>query len=247
MTKKFSNQYCIYCLKYFDDLTKDHIFPESWYPNSTPNNKEKWVAPACFDCNNKLGKIEEETYKKLAISVTKNDIAASGVSEKASRLYNPNTAKDKKSKTRKISNIKKIIPDVYPADKIPINAFMKNCGLKENELNQKLAVNISFELLDSFAEKIIRGLEFKFRDKLINQEHRKIDIIHPPIGIDQIAPNEIKELNNILNQDGAKADCGPGFKIRYVVDIYNTSLYHIIIWGKIEIWGNVYNTSLRTK
>ena len=74
---------------FFHDLTRDHIFPESWFPSSTLKGIEKWVAPACFACNNKLGKIEEESYKKLALSVNKDDIAASGVSEKVSRLYNP--------------------------------------------------------------------------------------------------------------------------------------------------------------
>ena len=42
MTKKFTNLHCIYCLGYFENLTKDHVFPESWFPDSTPKGKVVW-------------------------------------------------------------------------------------------------------------------------------------------------------------------------------------------------------------
>jgi len=244
MTKKFTNLHCIYCLGYFENLTKDHVFPESWFPDSTPKGMEKWVVPACLKCNNKLGKIEEATYNKLALSVTKDEIAASGISEKIARKYNPSTAKDECNKNRKIANIRKVIPDLYQADKIPTNAFMKNCGLKENERDKRIAVFAPFDLLNPFAEKIFRGLEFKFRNKLIDSNIRKIEKIYLPIGIENIASTEIKQLNNILNANGIKVDNGPGFIVRHVVDKYGSSLYHVTIWGKIEILGSVSNKNI---
>jgi len=245
MSKKFTNQYCVHCLGYFEDLTEDHIFPESWYPDSTPQNMEKWVAPACFVCNNKLGKIEEETYKKLALSLNGNDIAASGVSEKANRLYNPFSAKDERDKRRREANIRKIIPDLIYTDKMP-RGLMKNCGPIEGESGKLLLVHISIqELLNPIAEKMIRGLEFKFRDKLIDLNIRKITIIHSPEEIDNFAPLEMEKLNNVLKKNGVKIDRGPGFIVRHAIDIYGTSLYHTTIWGKIEMWGVVSDINLK--
>lgn len=240
MTKRFVNQYCIHCLKYFENLTRDHIFPESWYPDSTPQNEEKWVAPSCLNCNNKLGKIEEDAYKKLALSVSKDDIAMSGVPEKLARLYNPLTAKDERDKNRKISNIKKIIPDIIRPDNIPINAFMKNCGSKEGDTGKSYAIYVPFQILNSFADKVIRGLEFKIRNKLIDSDIRKIECVYSSVGIENIASTQIRELSNILNTNGIKVDRGPGFVVRHAVE-FDTSLYHITIWGKIEIWGSVSN------
>ncbi len=245
MSRKFVNQHCVHCLGYFNDLTEDHIFPESWYPDSTPQNVEKWTSPACFSCNNKLGKIEEETYKKLALSLSGNDTATSGVSEKVSRLYNPSLAKDERDKGRKESNIRNIIPDLMYTDEMPKN-IMKNCGPKVNDFGKKLLlVHVPKELLDPFAEKLVRGLEFKFRNKLIDQSIKKIEKIYSIVGIENIASSEIQKLNNILNTNGIKIDRGPGFIVRYAIDIYDTSLYHVIIWGKIEIWCSVSNKNLK--
>jgi len=240
MTKKFENQYCIHCLGYFEELTDDHIFPKSWYPDSTPENTEKWVAPACFECNNRLGKIEEEAYKKFALSVSKNDIAASGVSEKVTRLYNPSLAKNEKDKRRKEANIRKIIPDLLYTDKMP-KAIMKNCGPKKDESSKLYLVYVPFQLINPFAEKLIRGLEFKFRNKLVDPNIRRTQITYVPEEVNNVASAEMQELNDILNRDGIKVDRGPGFVVRHAIDKYDTSLYHITIWGKIEIWGDVSN------
>lgn len=246
MSKKFINQYCVHCLGYFEDLPEDHIFPESWYPDSTPQNMEKWVAPACFGCNNKLGRIEDETYKKLALCLSGNEIAASGVSVKANLLYKPSLAKDKRDKGRKEANIRKLIPDLMYTDKMP-KGLMKNCGPKEGDSEKLLLVHISIlELLDPFAKKVIRGLEFKFRNKLIDRNVRKITIIHPVVGIENIASSEMLELNNILNKNGVKVDRGPGFVVRHAIDIHGTSLYHVIIWGKVEMWGSVSGEGLKS-
>lgn len=245
MSKKFNNQYCVHCLGYFEDLTEDHIFPESWYPDSTPQNMEKWVVPACFACNNKLGRIEEETYKKLALCLNGNEIAASGVSEKANRLYKPSFAKDERDKRRKEANVRKIIPDLLYTEKMPMG-LMNNCGPDKDDHGKLLLVHISIpKLLDPFAKKVVRGLEFKFRNKLIDPSVRKITIIHPPVGIDDMAPSEMLKLNNVLNISGAKVDRGPGFVVRRAIDIYGTSLYHITIWGKVEIWGEVFDKNLK--
>jgi len=58
MGKKFSNCRCVHCLRFFKVLTSDHVFPVSWYPETTPDNLEKWQMPSCKKCNEKYGKID---------------------------------------------------------------------------------------------------------------------------------------------------------------------------------------------
>lgn len=236
MSKKFKNQNCIYCLDHFKKLTKDHIFPRSWYPKSTPQDMEKWVVPACFECNNRLGKIEDEAYKKLAICIGSSNIAASGISEKAIRLYDLQSAKNKKDRRRREANLKKIIPDLMYTHKIS-NGFLKNFGPLNNNPNESISVRISMaELLDPIAKKIVRGLEFKLIGKLINND-KNIAIIHLTDSI-EVIPSELTQLNNILEKSGTKTDRGPGFVVRYVKDIHASMVYHITIWGKWEIWAS---------
>jgi len=45
MAKKFPQGRCIHCLEEFSSLTSDHVFPDSWYPETTPDNLEKWQMP----------------------------------------------------------------------------------------------------------------------------------------------------------------------------------------------------------
>lgn len=246
MPKKLIDQHCVHCLDYFEELTKDHIFPKSWYPDSTPQNIEKWVVPACLECNNKLGKIEDEAYKKLAACTENSDIAASGVSEKVIRLYDPRSAKNEKDRKRKEANIKKILTDLIYTDKIPKN-LLKNFGpsASNSTFNRFMLVNISIpRLLDPITEKIVRGLEFKLMGQLINTD-RNIKTIHLPDSTEVIAL-ELSKLNNILERNGAKVDRGPGFIVRYAKDIYGSTLYHIKIWGKWEIWAAVSGVGLNT-
>lgn len=241
MSKKFTNQYCVHCLNYFEELTEDHIFPKSWYPDSTPQNIEKWVVPACFECNNKLGKIEDEAYKKLAICIDSSDIATLGISEKAIHLYDLSSATNEKDRKRKEANLKKIIPDLMYTDKMP-NGLLKNFGPNDTS-DKSVLVNISIpELLDPITEKIIRGLEFKLMGGLINTD-RNIKIIHPPDST-EIISEELMQLNNILKENGARTDRGPGFIVHYAKDIYGSMLYHITIWGKWETWAAISGTGL---
>lgn len=244
MSKKFVQQRCVHCLGYFEELTEDHIFPKSWYPDSTPQNMEKWVVPACFECNNRLGEIEEETYKKLASGTDSDDIAASGISEKVARMFDLSSAKNEKSRRRKEANLKKICRDLLCTDKMP-KGLMKNFGPSKDAPDKSMLVHVSIpNSLDPITDKIVRGLEFRLRNRLIDTD-RKIKIIHPPEPTDVIS-SELASLNSILEKNGTKINQGPGFTVRYAKDIYGSILYHIRIWGKWEIWASVFNVSLKT-
>lgn len=239
MAKKFVNQYCIHCLKYFENLTRDHIFPESWYPDSTPQNQEKWVAPACLNCNNKLGRIEEDVYKKIAPTMSYKDVASAGISEKAMRLYNPFYAKNESDRRRKLANLKNIRSSfiLVDSDNLPKN-IMKNFGHVAEPSKKVPLLFIENDLLNPFFEKIIRGLEFQLRGRLIGND-RKIELLNLPESINSI-PGALDDANKAL-RDGFLTDRGPGFIVQSVKDHYGSVLYHVVIWGKLEIWGSVSN------
>src|SRR6185437_1164106 len=74
---------CVHCPR--DGTTKDHVFPASWYPLSTPSNVQRWTVPSCADCNGRLGEMEKELFVRLALCVDPRKAAAMGLSEKAVR------------------------------------------------------------------------------------------------------------------------------------------------------------------
>ena len=121
---------------------------------------------------------------------------------------------------------------------------MKNFGPGAGVSGESMLVNISIpDLLDPVTKKIIRGLEFKLMGKLINI-NRNINIIHLPDSTEVIAL-ELTQLNNILGENGYKINRGPGFVVSYAKDIYGSMLYHVMIWGKWEIWAAVSGVGLK--
>jgi hypothetical protein len=59
---------CVHCGNELADETRDHVFPASWYPSTTPPEVQRWTVPSCTKCNGGLGKMERELFIRLAMS-----------------------------------------------------------------------------------------------------------------------------------------------------------------------------------
>src|SRR5712664_1759312 len=80
---------CVHCLQVVAAITDDHLFPKSWYPETTPANLEKWKIPACDSCNKAYGKLESELRLQLAACVDPKSEAAAGIWQKVLDALNP--------------------------------------------------------------------------------------------------------------------------------------------------------------
>ena len=60
------------CLADEVEITSDHVFPRSWYPDTTPANLEKWQMPSCRQCNADFGRMEEDLLLVLALCADPN-------------------------------------------------------------------------------------------------------------------------------------------------------------------------------
>ena len=58
---------CIHCRERMVKPTKDHVFPDSWYPMSTSSKVQRWTAPSCGRCNHEFGEMEKELFVRLAL------------------------------------------------------------------------------------------------------------------------------------------------------------------------------------
>src|SRR5712664_1013637 len=76
---------CVHCGKNPEKLTKDHVFPDSWYPESTPRTVQHWTVPACLPCNGELGLVEKEVFVRLGLCVNPQKVAATGISKRVIR------------------------------------------------------------------------------------------------------------------------------------------------------------------
>src|SRR6266699_2709643 len=76
---------CIHCLQPIRAKSEDHVFPTSWYPDTTPDTVQRWKVPSCPDCNNRLGKVEKELLIRVGICMGPDVVEASGIPGKVLR------------------------------------------------------------------------------------------------------------------------------------------------------------------
>src|SRR3989442_6875773 len=76
---------CVHCLLMTDSPEADHVFPKSWYPDSTPETVQRWTVPSCPKCNRTHGQLEKDLFLRMIFCVDSKSEAATGLAAKALR------------------------------------------------------------------------------------------------------------------------------------------------------------------
>lgn len=229
---------CVHCLKIFDSLTWDHLFPVSWYPNTTPTNLEKWKFPSCESCNNKYGKTEEELLWRLGLCVGCKDARSSGISDRVIQSLNPNYAKTDRERLARQRKREKVIQETEGLKKsikeFPAESILPNFGPQDNlEYSKCSIVPVPVEELRSFGCKLIRGISYICDKSFIGKDY-VIDIFF-------VHDTNSLHVLKLIEKFGKNYYRGPGIRIGRAVTIEDSisSIYAIEIWGKLKIYGTV--------
>jgi hypothetical protein len=78
---------CIHCREPLAKPTKDHVFPSSWYPDTTPKDVERWTAPSCGRCNEELGRLEKDLLLFFACCMDPTKPATKGLYQSDERFF----------------------------------------------------------------------------------------------------------------------------------------------------------------
>lgn len=233
MAKKFSNMKCIHCCNYFEELTSDHVFPKSWYSNGTPENIEKWQVPSCMECNNRLGKIENELRTRFGLGLNPNNKEVHNIIEKSlSALDSTKGRSSNDSRIRKEKR-KKLVSEIIPQEKIPSNSVIPNNQFSID--NYKDGILIDEDHLILFTKKIIKGITWIESKDYLDDHRYDIEMFifpHPENNPFSIEINKHKhEVYSI----------GDGIKISRIVaaEMPTCGIYEIILWKSIVLHGMV--------
>jgi hypothetical protein len=200
---------CIHCRQVLVKKTKDHVFPDSWYPRSTPAKVQRWTVPSCGDCNHKYGEMENEVFIPLALCVDPRKIAAAGLSEKALRALGTgatsNLGEDEKQRRRAVKErvfkgAKHYSPDVQPH-------VLPGMGPHpEAPANEQLQILISGEKLQKVLGKVVRGCEYWLANGRI---------VEPPceLTVHFVHDADVPDVVRTFAQFGP-VYLGPGFRVR---------------------------------
>ncbi len=227
---------CVHCLKEDQPRTWDHVFPESWYPDTTPRGVEKWKIPVCTPCNADYGKVEQDLLLRIGLCVDPHAVEAAGIPPKVLRSLNPAFAKDEKDRKARQRKREEMIAGFLAGNEVAAGAIYPGFGEKwGRSTEEQTAVRIPKSSVDRLTEKIIRGIGYIEDDRFIDFPYRVT--IYPP------APVEVPQVSGLLEKFGAVHACGPGIVVRRAVVPEDglSALYEVTIWGMFRSYGAVLN------
>jgi hypothetical protein len=128
MAKNPGTGRCVHCLKGDVDRNWDHVFPQSWYPDSTPQELEKWQIPSCVPCNDRYGKLERDLIGRLGLTLDSSNPASAGLAEKALRAINPAAAKNEGDAAARDARTKKILREMYKEEELNAKNVVPSLG-----------------------------------------------------------------------------------------------------------------------
>jgi hypothetical protein len=217
--------------------TQDHVFPTSWYPDSTPANVQRWTAPSCRHCNKESGEREQELFIRLALCIDPRKREASGISTKLARTFGKGEGISEEARKKREVFRDRILSDAQPysAESTPhlIPGLGPHAGFPVEKL---LQISISANLVYEVAKKIVRGCEFWLNNGRIIDPPHELSVFLAP-------SQEIPDVLALFEQTPT-THLGPGFRIRRaaVADDPLSALYEVVIWDSLKIYYSILPT-----
>ncbi len=225
---------CVHCLSDPVERNWDHVFPKSWYPDTTPDNLEKWQIPSCIPCNSRYSKIEGDLLSRVGLALDTSNPASAGVVDAALRSVNPAAGHSERDVTLRAARGKKIMGEMLRGEQIPKDAIVPGLGERWNrELAEQMFVNVPAKSLKAMTEKFVRGLVYREDNAFIE----------PPYKIDcfVVTDEGAKECVELLDKFGKLYKREPGLEIRRAVtgEDERVALYEIYFWQQFKTYASV--------
>ena len=226
---------CVHCGKAVTETTKDHVFPDSWYPETTPDDTQRWTVPSCGPCNNRLSSIERKVFSRLALCIDPRKAEAAGLSAKVMRSLGIGVEglcaeEAEHRRKQKLGLMAAIKPYESAASASMLPGLGSHAGFRDEDLPQ---VRIPADLLHEVAYKIVRGCEYRLAGRIIEKPYGiQIFFVH-----DHNVPDD---LARALRSSGAdRAHLGPGFSVIRVAaqDEPDAVVYKVTLWGTLAFYA----------
>ena len=225
---------CVHCLGHFETLTWDHVFPKSWYPDTTPPNIAKWKIPACTRCNRDYGRLEEDLLWRLGLSIDPADQASLGVTDRVLKSVKPGLARSAKDREARRRKMARIVTQLSAVSSPTSEGLLPNFGLVPG-LDYPVIVSIPIDqnALIRLGQKIIRGVTYLESGSLIDSSYSiRLYFLEDDKGHDFITK---------VRSRGQLHESGPGISVTHAKTDEGglSSLWFIEIWRKLKMCGVV--------
>lgn len=225
---------CVHCRKEVEERNWDHVFPESWYPDTTPVDIEKWKAPSCIECNREYGKIEQDLLIQFGLCLDPNHPNTKKIVEKALRSVKPEFGRNVRDKSARAKKQKELLGRMLFFDELPEVGLFPNFGPQPGQkLNQSPAVLLPKSHLEKLAEKIVRGIFYVEYEDVIDGDYE--------LEVFVVEDHGAKEFMDLVNNYGKELNRGPGISIRRAVlpEDPKSGVYAIVIWERAKLYASI--------
>lgn len=234
MAKRPKPGKCVHCLSDPVERNWDHVFPKSWYPDTSPADLYKWQIPSCIPCNSALGAIEEEFLRLVSLGLDPFDAASRSIVEKSLRSMNPDGAESERDRNIRAALRRHVLSEALQGEAIPKEGTYPGMGEKWGRpLGEQVAVLIPANSVRRIAEKIIRGIYYVEDGKFIE----------PPYIIDffPLDPRNEKYIRQSIERFGKTYAREPGIVVGRAVAQEDgmSSLFEIVLWRQFKMYGSV--------
>jgi hypothetical protein len=219
---------CAYCGER-EGREGEHVFPRSWYPESTLTTVQYLKVPGCHECNQRWMQIEDEFRTEFLMVISPLPSEAKGLHDKFTRSINPSFAdaeREKRSRTAKAMRILKSMKWVSPVPGGPQATVRTESGLI---IRASPVRSIEKRVLNGMGEKLIRGLHYAKRAKVL-----------PPLTVHSIliraAQGEDPDLIPILQYLWTippVTTLAPGLEYRQH-DQPGLMVWDFLVWGQVR-------------
>jgi DUF2934 family protein len=227
---------CIHCQGTLTEPTKDHVFPSSWYPDTTPDEVQRWTAPSCKRCNEYFGRLEKELLIFLACCINPQKAAARGLYERVRRTMGIGVeGLTDEEKGHREARRRKLLSEAQPYSPEAQPHIIPGLGPHpEAPASSQLQITIEAETTYAVVKKIVRGCEYWLAGGRI---------VGPPYEIEVFLPSETPELVGKLMAAFALGPVylGPGLRIRRggTQDDSLSALYELVMWDTMTAYASI--------
>ncbi len=173
MAKRPDNGKCVHCLN--DPVARnwDHVFPLSWYPDTTPPNLDKWKIPSCVACNDDLGVMENDLFVRLGHVLDPYHPGSSGLYDRARRAIDPDAATHEGDRRARAAARKRFLEHVLVGEAIPDHGVYPGLDDRWNQpTDDRMAILFPKRGVERISEKIVRGISYIEGRKFIEPPYK---------------------------------------------------------------------------
>lgn len=228
---------CAYCLSDPVELTDDHVLATAIYPEDTPANIRKPIAPSCVPCNRWFSKIEREIVEKFGLCFGLDDARAAGLASRVARAVDPTAARSDRDARHRAGRRARILREARKGKEVS-ELLEQGVGIvpgfgreEPGAVKELLAATIDQEHIVELGVKLVKGMTYVHLGRPIPQGYTIRVFLEDP----ETGDSAFAGLQRTIEA------FGPGFSVttaRTNEDPF-LSFMAFKIWNRLNIYATV--------